>query len=74
MRNIYHEEINFSPYATNVLDCLDRTDLSTPYGDKVNIKMVGMEFEIEIGDRLFTAYSNTEASYILNSFEVGIPR
>lgn len=74
MRNIHHQEIHFSPFATNVIDCLNRTDLQTPYGKSVSIKMVGMDFVIKIGEEKYFAHTNSEASYILNTYEVGIKR
>ena len=67
-----HQEINFSPYANNVLDFIDRKNLVTPQGDIVRITRDGMKFKIMIGNMPFYTYYNIQASYILNSAQVGI--
>ena len=67
-----HHEINFSPFATNVLDWVDKSGLQTPDGQPVHITRNGMAFVIWFkGDKRET-YDNLEASYILNSNEVGV--
>ena len=67
-----HKEINFSPYANNVLDFIDRDDLVTPTGEAVSITRQGMDFKIQIGAHHSIAYSNHDASYVLNTHQVGI--
>lgn len=70
-----HKEINFSPFATNVLDHVYDENLTTPNGDKV---LIGQEtngdFYIRINGELIGHHlSNLEASYILNTNCVGVP-
>ena len=67
-----HQEINFSPY--NALDFVDRKDLVTPNGDEVRITLdMYMKFRIMIGGNPpICTYYNSQASYILNSAQVGI--
>jgi hypothetical protein len=64
--------INFSPFQNNVIDFLGREDLITRSGIPVTLRQFGMEFKINIGADYLSTYSNTEASYFLNTREVGI--
>lgn len=66
-------EINFSPFASNVLDYVGREDLCTVGGAKVTIKRPGMSFEISIeGESKYVTDSNLDASSYLNRKQVGI--
>jgi hypothetical protein len=65
-----HRPINFSPYATNVLDCLDYV-LFTPDGIRVIVQQYGSGFNIRIGDSQFENLSNIDASSVLNANEAG---
>ena len=67
-----HQEINFSQFKSNVLDFVDRKDLVTPDGDKVLITRQYMDFKIVIGNKVHITPYNSQASYILNSAQVGI--
>jgi len=66
-----HKEINFSPFATNIIDCCNRDDLCTPSGIQVTIKNLTGGFTVYIGTNQWDDLSNAEASYILNSNQVG---
>lgn len=67
-----HRTINFSPYATNVLDCVGRKDLVTPDGTPIEIRLDPCGFSIlGRGAQLAGDLSNLGASYWLNSHEVG---
>jgi hypothetical protein len=65
------KEINFSPYATNVLDWQYEEGLITKDGRNVMIKRYNMEFIITIGKEEYRTYTNVEASYILNKNQTG---
>ena len=67
-----HQEINFSPYSNNVLDYTNNDKLETPDGNPVNITQSGLDFIIVIGHELYHTNCNLEASYILNTHQVGI--
>ena len=68
---MFHE-INFSPYATNVIDCRGREDLCTIDGLDVDIKLtVGSGFTIVVGNHKHDNLNNLSASYLLNSLQVG---
>lgn len=68
-----HHKINVSPFATNVLDLVGRTDLVTPTGIKVTVTRDMLDFVVTIGDeRMYCGGDNLSASYTLNQFEVGI--
>lgn len=70
---IAHHPINVSPFATNVLDLVGRSDLFTPNGIKVTVKRDMMDFVVIIGDeRMYCGNDNLSASYTLNQFEVGV--
>ena len=69
-----HVEINFSPFATNVLDWVDKPGLTRPDGTPVKVTRDRSVFVITIGEKRLTASSNVEASYILNSCQAGINR
>ena len=63
--------INWSPYATNVLDA-GLYDLSTPNGTPVEVRQVGVGvFFITIGTELIKADGNLAASYVMNIKEIG---
>ena len=66
-----HIEINFSPFATNVIDCIERDDLITPDGKSVQIKQSGLGFVITIGTVISDILDNLSASYLLNTNQVG---
>ena len=67
-----HREINFSPFATNVLDVVKWPYLCTPDGRKVEVERNGMSFAIIIDGKTITdSADNLGASYILNSNQVG---
>lgn len=73
--------INFSPFATNVLDCINRTDLVTRTGYPVRLEqtMNGL-FRITIDTGKIDGVireenlSNVAASYLLNSYDIGFYR
>lgn len=68
-----HHEINFSPFATNVLDAIDRTDLVTPEGTPVRIRQSSSCcFVIDIGPAHYETRDNLVASCILNTNQVGV--
>ena len=67
-------EINFGPYGTlNVLDAVGRIDLRTKGGQKVEVKRYTPGgFTIYIGGvRMHENLDNLQASYALNSAQVG---
>ncbi len=72
---MFHE-MNFSPFATNVIDCTARTDLCTPDGIGVKIEQdfAGL-FTVTLGEGdkavRHDNLTNLRASYLLNSFQVG---
>ncbi len=68
-----HHEINFGPFATNVLDSVGRKDLCTSDGQKVEIRhYCPSGFTIYIGRAKVCEYvDNLQASYILNMAQVG---
>lgn len=64
-------EINFSPFATNVLDCIGVTNLYTRTLRHVQIKQFN-NFVVEIdGKSVFSSDDNVAVSYFLNSQGVG---
>ena len=66
-------EINFGPYANNILDFIDRTDLVTPKGSPTRITRPGMDFVILInGLPVVSTIDNVEASYVLNYYQIGV--
>ncbi|MEN6317867.1 MAG: hypothetical protein ABFD82_03785 [Syntrophaceae bacterium] len=65
------KEINFSPFATNVLNCLGSDDLVTANGVKAKISQYGSDFIVTIGDTVYDGLSNIDASYVLNMNGVG---
>ena len=65
-------EINFSPFANNVLDFVGRNDLVTSAGERVLLSRSGLDFIIAIGYLKWETDDNIEASYILNSCQVGV--
>ena len=67
-----HHEINFSPFATNVIDVIERTDLVTPAGLPVSIKRNSYGFVIDIGGLHYETNDNLQASRILNTNQVGV--
>ncbi len=68
-----HHPLNFSPFATNVLDCVGRADLLTRDGRAVRIENHVRGFEIYLDGKLECETPiNTSASYFLNSLEVGV--
>ena len=69
---MFHE-INFSPFSNNVLDYVGRPDLHTIKGSKVNISHDVGGFTLKLdGQVKALKLSNTEASYTLNKWQVGI--
>jgi hypothetical protein len=67
-----HREINFSPFAVNVLDAVDDPTLCTPDGTPVKVGRRGMDFTIRIGGQLVTdTADNLDASCVLNCHQVG---
>ncbi len=65
--------INFSPFAQNVLDYVGRENLRTASGKVVAIYQTGSGFDIFIdGTSVAQDVDNLQASYILNTNEVGI--
>ena len=66
-------EINFSPFASNVLDYVNAEGLQTIRGEKVTISRDRLEFVITVdGKEAGRTDDNLSASYILNSMEVGL--
>lgn len=67
-----HREINFSPFANNVLDYVGKDNLSTPGGQKVEIDRAGMGFRVKIGGKVVAdKQDNLGASFALNMAQVG---
>ena len=65
--------INFTPFQNNVLDFVDRPGLVRSNGDEVTISRMGDgAFVITIAGRKYETKDNVEASYILNSAQVGM--
>lgn len=73
-----HKEINFSPYATNVLDVISKT-LYTPDGRMVKVERHGLYFQVYMQENIedkrlvcaFETAGNIDVSYYLNSKQVG---
>ncbi len=62
--------INFSPYATNVLDCLD-IPLKTSSGDTIEITKPMISFNVKRNGKLvLETADNLEVCYFLNQLEV----
>ncbi len=62
--------INFSPYATNVLDCLN-VPLKTSGGDAIEISKPMVSFNVKRNGKLvLETADNLEVSYFLNQLEV----
>jgi len=70
-KEMTHYPINFSPFATNVLDVIERNDLFTPNGTHVTIRRASYGFVIDIGQKHYETNDNLQASYILNIHETG---
>lgn len=68
------QEITFSPFRTNVLDCIGRNDLVTEDGRQVKIRRQNADFVIEIDGQTYHTDDNVTASRILNNFPVGFKR
>ena len=65
-------EINFSPYATNVLDWIGRPGLFAKNGDSVMVNRSGGGFIIYVnGVEIVKTDYNTAASFELNRRQVG---
>jgi hypothetical protein len=65
-------EINFSPFAKNVLDYVGREGLVTYTGQPVKIeKPLALAFTVTIGSATRRDLSNLDASYWLNSQPTG---
>ena len=61
--------INFSPYANNVLDYIDKP-LRSKDGKSVKVSMSGMKFVIYVDEQFYQVTSmNTQASSWLNQME-----
>jgi hypothetical protein len=71
---IMFKEINFSPFATNVIDCIGRNDLITQDGRLVSILRNMTEFVIIIDGEIHRTKDNVTASKILNDCPVGHER
>lgn len=68
--NEYHK-VNWSPFATNVLDAGDY-DLCTPDGEPVKFWRDGMgRFYLLIGDERWDTDNNLQMSYWMNQKEIG---
>ncbi len=65
-------EINFSPYANNVLDYVGRMDLETADGRYVLVQRDGVNITVIIDDVRYEKLSNVQASYVLNCNQAGI--
>jgi hypothetical protein len=66
-----HAKVNWSPFATNVLDAGDFA-LCKPDGTPVMFRRGGMgEFILVIDDKRFETKDNTQMSYWMNQFEIG---
>ena len=70
MEKIFHE-INFSPFATNVLDVIGDSTLCRSDGTAVAVERRNGGFEIRIGANVRWTDDNAAASYILNMAQVG---
>jgi hypothetical protein len=70
MEKTFHE-INFSPFATNVLDVIGDKTLCRSDGTEVTVVRRNGGFEVHIGANVRWADSNAAASYILNMAQVG---
>ena len=64
--------VNFSPFATNVIDMIGADNLKTAGGLPVTISRGNYGFTITIGDQVYRTDDNLYASYILNMNDVGI--
>jgi hypothetical protein len=65
-------EINVSPFRTNVLDLVDRDDLVTQDGRKVEVRREYRDFVVIVdGKERVRTDDNLAASYCLNQVTVG---
>lgn len=70
--------LNVGPFATNVLDLVNKPGLRTRQGARVEIARIGMDAQFRIriyweGNIMeYTTPDNLQASYFLNSHEVGL--
>jgi hypothetical protein len=70
MTTDYSKDINFSPFATNILDMLE-VPLVDHNGRDVIIRSVGTGFVVAIdGLKKFESWDNIEVSYFLNTLGV----
>lgn len=66
------KEINFSPFASNVLDYID-TPLTNVYGDEIIVRESGRYFLVYVnGQMAFKSDDNIEISYFLNTNGAGL--
>jgi len=65
-----HYKINWSPFATNVLDA-GEFDLCTPDGTPVDFHRSNGGFVLVINSKCFETSDNIQMSYWMNQFEIG---
>lgn len=65
-----HTKINWSPFATNVLDAGDY-DLRKPDGTPVKFYRSNGGFVLEIDGKRYETGDNIQMSYWMNQFEIG---
>jgi hypothetical protein len=67
------KEINFSPFATNVLDMMDKS-LEDRNGRYIIIRSIGVKFGVFAdGIKVYESDSNVSVSYFLNCLGVFDP-
>ncbi len=62
--------LNWSPFATNVLDA-DKYDLCTPDGSPIDFRRSGMEFVMWFHGVEYRTDDNLKMSYWMNMHEIG---
>ena len=70
MQKFEHVKINWSPFATNVLDA-GEFDLCLPDGTPVDYHRDGGDFVIIVNGKRLATDDNLQMSYWMNQHEIG---
>jgi hypothetical protein len=65
-----HVVVNWSPYATNILDA-SRYHLCLPNGEKVDFRQDGMDFVLTVAGKEMRTSNNLTMSYWMNTLNIG---
>lgn len=70
MQKFEHVKINWSPFATNVLDA-GEFDLCLPDGTPVDFHRDGCDFVVVVNGKRLATDDNLQMSYWMNQYEIG---